>query len=130
MKAKATIVDDFIYCDRRCVVVEINNSNIIDALKQQNIKNSILLDNLKLRHNGYIEVTDEENNLYGDVICDEEITYYDGLEHIYSANGRMYIGFDTAHLYNNENPETKTRSHVLMKCKNIANYLGYKLKKV
>lgn len=100
---------EFIYKNRRCVIIYLD---MVCAFKRY--------------HNGYIEIKWYEK--YIDIGV-EEITYKGNLKFASGldvSNGKSYIGFDTMHLYNTENPGTQSVKHVSKICKKIIDELDDK----
>lgn len=90
------VKDLFVYRGKVCVVV------------------SVSLGGLREYHNGYVEARvkhcDNLNGKYQQA-ASVELTYSGKLEHFQDFDcikGRWFVGFDTAHLHNEENPITKT----------------------
>jgi len=121
MNNELKIVKDFVYGSRRCIVVLIDKSTIREHFAKQNIPSTWQTD----YHNGYVEISDLEfkENVQDYDFC-EEITYNGDLSHLDCANGKKYIGFDTAHSYNYENPKTQTAEHVEKQLKKIVKQLN------
>lgn len=71
-------------------------------------------------HNGYIETIGEpdDDELAGKIETDE-ITY---VGHILSDE-KWFIGFDSAHSWNDQEPESKSATSVLERAKKIADEL-------
>ena len=105
---KATVVYDEEDKGRRIVISEIKIMTLIAK------KGSF--------HNGYIELKGEEGkNDYDDY--SEEINYRGCLEHLGIKTKKVFIGFDTAHPYNTERPESQTKESVLIMCKELIDEL-------
>jgi len=125
------IIKKFFYMGRNCFVVKIDNSIIRDKIKDIHIDDWYC---------GYIEMSlnpfkNEFKSDYGKYNLSTEITYQGDLSHFPKNHNwfyklisflirRTYIGFDTAHYYNKENPETNTADVVEKKCKDIVNELN------
>jgi len=126
------LIKDFRYKGRRCIVLEIFYE----------IPNSIFGNlrpafNIKPYCNGYIEIKDKEavlNKLtekkkgsgFLKMIDSAEITYqgdirFDDLD---LSDGHFYIGFDSAHAWNDAKPESKTAVFVEKVCKKIVDELN------
>lgn len=104
-----TVVKEFFIMGRRCIVVKIKR---------------ILTSEY---HNGYIRVSEEEYKKIveeHDYDLPEEVTYHGDLRHISRQDGYKYIGFDSAHYYNQENPDTQTEEYVMERCRKIVEKLG------
>ena len=112
---KPKIVKDFQYKGRRCVVVLINNSETRKIIPDSFFNADY--------HNGYIEIKDNEIKKNENYDVNEEITYSGDLKHIEEPTDKFYIGFDTAHSYNFDNPITQTAEYVENKCKEIVDEL-------
>ena len=106
-----TVVRVFDYKGRTCVVI------------------GIWLNFIGNYHCGYVEVLPknkgkkyEEGKF--DKITAEEITYSGSLDHINSPEllgikGKYFVGFDTAHYWNDLHPETKTFKSVFGRTKKL-----------
>lgn len=111
------VVKDFIFNNRRCLVVLVNRkipkfNNHLDEWSKL----------IQPYHNGYIEIKNYEEHID---IYTEEKTYcgnldFDGLKIL---NNKLFIGFDTMHYYNFENPKTQSAESVELKCKKIVEEL-------
>jgi len=114
---KPKIVKDFQYKGRRCVVV------FIDRSEMRKITKGGFMDSDY--HNGYIEIQESEmkDEIYNYDLS-EEVTYCGDLSHIEKTTTKRYIGFDTAHYHNFENPKTQSLEYVENKCKKIVDELN------
>jgi hypothetical protein len=72
-------------------------------------------------HCWYIELKEGEDEKYEDVgvVLGEEIAFKGKIEHFKHMRDSYFIGFDTAHYYNLEHPETKTFEYALRKATEI-----------
>ena len=114
---KPKIVKDFQYKGRRCVVVFIDRSEMRKITKVGLMGSDY--------HNGYIEIQESElKDEDYDYDLSEEITYCGDLSHIEKPTTKTYIGFDTAHYYNYENPKTQSLEYVENQCKKIVDELN------
>lgn len=108
---KSKVVDKFKHKGILCVVVKIDRSSIpkLTVIKKKHkIKMSDVF------HNGYVKVSRQLD--YQDIvkhIDSVELTYSGGLDYVdKSLKGMWFIGFDTAHYWNEENPKTQTAKAV------------------
>jgi hypothetical protein len=119
------LIKDFRYKGRRCVVVEML-SNIPKILSYRVLKPYC---------NGYVEVKDKEaviieltkkNNGSGflKMINSAEITYEGDLSNLDLSDGHFYIGFDSAHAWNDAKPESKKADYVEETCRKIVDELN------
>ena len=105
---KHKVVKEFNYGKRRCVVISIK-WNLPKEIK------SIP----KVWHNGYVETKGYEQGVETNT---EAITYRGNLDFSHNgkgldaSDGKMYIGFDTMHYYNFNNPKTQTAKYVERRC--------------
>lgn len=108
---KTILMKDFNYKGRRCIVFKILHYNSYCC--------------------GYIELRENEiKEDYMDYeIRSDEITYQGDLTDLQPpatgevADGKFYMGFDSAHLWNERKPESKTPEYVAQTCKNIVDEL-------
>ena len=117
------VVKDFRHKGRRCVVIEIDRSKIMRKLPKS------LKRCFEPYCNGYVELEDEEvgENYDEYKIKSDEITYQGNLKFpkgLDASDGKVYIGFDSAHFWNDENPKSKTMKYVANTCKNIVDELN------
>ena len=115
------VVKDFKYKGRRCVIIEIDRSNTAP----KGFENSI---GFKPYCNGYVELKKSEilENYDDYPIKCEEITYQGNLKFpkgLDASDGKQYIGFDSAHSWNDEEPESKTVVYIEKTCKKLVNEL-------
>jgi len=110
----AQIVDKFKHKGILCVIVKIDRSDIakLSIIKKQGkIKMSDFF------HNGYVNI--KQNFDYEDIveyINSVELTYSGKLNRLdKSLKDMWFIGFDTAHYWNEQNPETQTKEAVKQK---------------
>lgn len=82
--------------------------------------------------NGYVELKKKEVKEDYDHydIESDEITYQGKLEFkdLKVSDGETYIGFDSAHSWNDEKPESKTAEYVENICKKIVDELNVRKK--
>ena len=117
------VVKDFKYGGRRCVVIEIDRSNLMKDLPDS------LRNTFKPYCNGYIELKkDEIKESYDDyAITSDELTYQGKLEFpkgLNASDGKFYIGFDSAHSWNDNEPKSKTKEYVANTCRKIVKELN------
>lgn len=124
MIQKPEVIKDFIHNGRRCVVVKIDRSKDYTPEQLKSLGHA-LIDSVKPFCNGYIEA-DEDFDEETTPIGDQEVTYTGDLNHIDCKDGKHYIGFDTNHYYNWENPKTRTAKFVEAECKRIAELISHK----
>ena len=132
------LIKDFRYKNRRCIVIkmELIKPSLMDGMG--GLSNSKLPKNFFVAyHNGYVELKDDElKNDCGDYDIDsDEITYYGDLTNFQALHnlkdlpdGKFYVGFDSAHSWNHEHPESKTAEYVVNTCKKIVEELNNKKK--
>lgn len=76
-------------------------------------------------HNGYIEIKESEiKDEKDDYNLSEGVTYCGNLAHIEKPTTKRFIGFDTAHYHNYENPKTQSLEYVEKQCKKIVDELN------
>ncbi len=125
------IVKDFKYKGRRCVVIEIDRGgepNLAREFLEGNIGQAF-----KPYCNGYIELKkDEIKEDYDNYnIKSDEITYQGELKfagELDCSDGKTYLGFDSAHFWNWEKPESTKAEYVAKTCKKIVDELIKKRK--
>ena len=105
---ESKVVIQFLYKDRKCVIVRVECIAPIGTY-----------------HNGYVEIKEDElkddyDNYY---IQAEEITFQGDLEYVDIKDGKVYIGFDTAHAHNIDNRHTQTAEAVEQGCRRIVDEL-------
>ena len=122
MEGEHKVVKDFKYGGRRCVVIKIDISHLEKDLPKS------LRERFKPYCNGYIELKKSEVKEDYDnyKITSDEITYQGELDFpsLNSSDGKMYLGFDSAHSWNDESPKSKTAEYVANTCKKIVNELN------
>lgn len=132
MKEGLKIKNDFIHEGRRCVVVEINRGAGIPKDIVANLPTFI--DLWKPYCCGYIELKPEEvkESYNHHNLESEELTYKNTLKRLeeqckdFKAGDSVFIGFDTAHVWNDENPESKNPDSIIEVCKEIIEELNKK----
>lgn len=120
MTANSVLVEKFEYHGKVCVIVQ--NARINDVF-----------------HNGYVRVADSKDKIdvkrkkeeplkgwditYEDFLDFEacEFTYCGTLSSLDDVPEGYYFGFDTAHIWNDENPESKGHVAVKEKLKKVVN---------
>jgi len=119
------LVRDFEYKGRRCVVIMVDRRNDIKNIPgvSKRLKNIF-----KPYCNGYVELKKSEvrNNYYNYSISSDEVTYHGDLNFgnkLNASNGKTYIGFDSAHVWNDKVPKSKTAKYVENTCKKIVEEL-------
>jgi len=118
-----TIAKEFVYGGRHCVISFVDNANLRKLANDTNYADRYLSD----YHNGYIEIKESEHKEEFDYHLCEEVTFLGDLSFLGKDPDRIYIGFDTMHYYNHENPETKTLEHVKIQCIKIVDELNEQL---
>lgn len=123
------LIKDFRYKGRRCVVIEM----FLD-LPKIHFNGGVHYRGINPYCNGYVEVKDKEavvneltkknNNGYLEMINSAEITYEGDLSNLDLSDGCFYIGFDSAHAWNDAKPESKTAEYVEGTCKKIVDELN------
>lgn len=124
------IKKDFIYKGRRCVVLEIDRG----AHAPLKWRTEVFTDMWKPYCTGYVELKpDEVKESYDDYgLESEEFTFQDTLKHFekqcegFKAGKSVFIGFDTAHVWNDQRPESKKPESVAKVCKKIVEELNKK----
>ena len=118
---KLKIKKDVVYLGRRCIVIECDRSPMFKHCPE--LKSSLSKFLTEPWCNGYIELKENETNRdYDDFdIKSDELTFKGKLNHIPELNGskETFIGFDSAHLWNDDNPKSKTADYVAKTCKKI-----------
>lgn len=121
------VVKDFRYKGRRCVVIKIDRSESMKELPKS------MMGAFAPYHNGYVEL--KKNEIKEDYdeyeIESDEITYEGSLEFprdLDASDGKTYIGFDSAHYWNDEKPESKTANYVANTCKKIVDEIDGKMR--
>lgn len=116
-------VKDFKHKGRRCVVIEIDrggNANLAREFLEGPGSSAF-----KPYCNGYVQLKEDEfKDHYNDYdISSEELTYQGDLKFkgLDASDGEIYVGFDTAHAWNEQQPESKTAEAVAEVCKKIVN---------
>lgn len=117
------VVKDFRYKGRRCVVIKIDRSKAMKDLPES------LKKSFKPYCNGYVElkpneVKEDYDNYH---IEADEITYQGDLKFaqgLDASDGKTYVGFDSAHYWNDEQPKSKTAEYVAETCKKIVDELN------
>lgn len=115
------IKKDFIYKGRRCIVLEMSCNFMITPYCC-----------------GYVELTEEEAkhainddkerpsyDYFNKFIQSDEMTFMDNLNPVegLDTGNTIFIGFDSAHYWNDEHPESKTPDYVANTCKKIVDEL-------
>lgn len=84
-------------------------------------------------HNGYVSISDESKDNTTDIfdgITTDELTYEGELPAYQKEDprikGRRFVGFDTNHVWNIENPESQTFEAVRLKTLQLAEELDMK----
>ena len=111
------LIRDFMYKGRRCVVIE------VDMTKHMKKVPKVMIESMKPYCNGYVELKPKESKRN---IEAEEITYQGNLKFgdgFDLSDGKRYVGFDTAHYWNDQNPKSKTADSVIERCKMIVEEL-------
>ena len=105
------IVKKFMYRGMLCIIIKMNfDTETIAGLSKVNklIKTSGVF------HNGYVESSLKCS--YHDLerhIERVELTYSGNLDHVSNAlNDKWFLGFDTAHYWNRQNPKSQTAKAV------------------
>jgi len=108
----------FTYRQRLCVVVEINSKVLSEGFTGLPIDESY--------HNGYATVQQSSRVLTQNDLCrmivTDEITFFGKLSHIENPKipkDEVFVGFDTAHAWNDQKPESKTFKAVFEKTKKL-----------
>ena len=110
------VVEMFDYKERTCVIVEVDyNINLFLTMADGNPGEY---------HNGYASVKEENHGSdydeFSHKISVDELTYSGSLEEFPEVSkGLWFIGFDSAHYWNNKDPESKTLKSVKKRLKKM-----------
>lgn len=85
-----------------CQIVNMDEFKVVDVFKHRGrvcVIESFEFIGVPIRHNGYVEANIFIPDRYGDMVHNEEITYYDELETSYpyidEIEGKIFMGFST-----------------------------------